>query len=142
MKQNIIQKLREIGLSEAQSSEIMLHIFGGKSGPTFFEGLVDTENEAIFDEKLSQLRSAASEGSENSITDFYSWFAKYHKNEIKTTMLKPIRRAAGLGDPPAEFCTNDSEAINSTLKQFLNFKKSDCATFRSKNKRVCQRAAG
>ncbi len=28
-------------------------------------------------------------------------------------------------DPHSEFCTNDSEAINSALKQFLAFKKSD-----------------
>ena len=37
--------------------------------------------------------------------------------------------AAGLGDPPSEFCTNDSEAINSALKQFLGFKKSDWPVF-------------
>ena len=37
--------------------------------------------------------------------------------------------AAGLGDPPSEYCTNDSEAINSALKQFLGFKKSDWPVF-------------
>ena len=77
MKQNITQRLREMGIPQAQASEIMLQIFGGKSGPTFFEGLVDVENDDIFDERLSQLQSLASEASENSedITTFYSLFS-------------------------------------------------------------------
>jgi len=49
-------------------------------------------------------------------------------------MLRPIRIAAGLGDPPSEFCTNDSEAINSSIKQFLGFKKSDWPVFNDKMK--------
>ena len=49
-------------------------------------------------------------------------------------MLRPIRIAAGLGDPPSEFCTNDSEAINSSIKQFLHFKKSDWPIFNNKMK--------
>jgi hypothetical protein len=81
----------------------MLCIFGGKSGPTFFEGLVDTESEQKFDERLLQLQLAAEES--EALTLFYSWFLKYHANEVKSAMLKPIRISAGLGDPPAEFCT-------------------------------------
>ena len=49
-------------------------------------------------------------------------------------MLYSVRVAAGLGDPPSEFCTNDSEAINSALKQFLGFKKSDWPVFNNKVK--------
>ena len=60
---------------------------------------------------------------------FYSWFKKYHAEEMKKTLLYPIRVASGLGDPPSEFCTNDSEAISSSLKQFLGFKKSDWPVF-------------
>jgi hypothetical protein len=50
-------------------------------------------------------------------------------------MLKPVRTAAGLGDPPAEFNTNDSESTNSAVKQFLQFKKSDWPTFNEKIKK-------
>ena len=49
-------------------------------------------------------------------------------------MLHPIRVAAGLGDPPSEFCTNDSEAINSSIKQFFHFMKSDLPIFNDKVK--------
>ena len=65
---------------------------------------------------------------------FYSWFVKFRANTVVANMLKPVRRAAGLGDPPEEFCTNDSKAINSALKQFVRYKKFDWPTF---NKRVC-----
>ena len=43
--------------------------------------------------------------------------------------------AAGLGDPPSQYCTNDSEAINSAVKQYLQFKKSDWPTFNEKMKK-------
>ena len=49
-------------------------------------------------------------------------------------MLRPIRIAAGLGDPPSEFCTNDSKAIKPFIKQFLHFKKSDLPIFNDKMK--------
>ena len=50
-------------------------------------------------------------------------------------MLYPIRVAAGMGDPPSDICTNDSEAINSALKQFLGFKNSDWRVFNNKIKK-------
>ena len=134
MKQNILQKLTvDMGLSQSEASDIILHIFGGKSGPTFFEGLVDAENESTFDENLMKFQSIWPAETDGRLS-FYSWFVKYHVDEIKSTMLKPVRRAAGLGDPPMEFCTNDSESINSTIKQFFNFKKSDWPTFNQRIK--------
>ncbi len=69
---------------------------------------------------------------------FYSWFVKFHAKTVVVNMLKPVRSAAGLRDPTGEFCTNDSEAINSALKQFLNFKKSDWPMFNEKVKEFVQ----
>jgi len=48
------------------------------------------------------------------------------------TMLKPVCESVGLGDPPAEFNTNDSESTNSSVKQFLGFKKPDWPVFNEK----------
>lgn len=50
-------------------------------------------------------------------------------------MLRSIQQAAGLADPPTEFFTNDSESVNSVIKQFLKFKKSDWPTFNENIKR-------
>ena len=69
--------------------------------------------------------------SDNKIT-FCAWFCEYHGEEIKSTMIPSVREAAGLGDPPSVFCTNNSEAINSALKRFLAFKKSEWPIFDEK----------
>ena len=136
MKQNIQRKLSvDLGLPQEQTVKIMRDIFGGKCGPTFYEGLVDASTQSEFDAKLSQLKHAWSDELLSTVgLSFHAWLTKYHASEIKECMLKPVRVAAGLGDPPSEFCTNDSEAINSTLKQFLHFKRSDWPTFNEKIK--------
>ena len=40
---------------------------------------------------------------------------------MKESMLKPIRVAAGLGDPPREYTNNDPEAANFIVKHALKF---------------------
>ena len=127
-----------MGFPDRAVSEIISHLFGVKIGPTFHEGLVDCKSESEFDAKLLLLEKnweefesirAKKAGKQLS---FHAWFVKYHSDEMKKTMIYPIRVAAGLGDPPSEFCTNDSESINSSLKQFLGFKKSDWPIFNTK----------
>ena len=46
-------------------------------------------------------------------------FVCYHfkANEIKTSLLKPVRIEAGLGGPPNEFTTNDVQSGNDFDKQ-------------------------
>jgi len=41
---------------------------------------------------------------------FFDWFTKYKATTIKEALLKPVRIEAGLGNPPNEFTTNDTEA--------------------------------
>ena len=69
---------------------------------------------------------------------FYSWFVKFHGNTVVANMLKPVGHAACLGDPPREFCTNNSEALNSALKQFLSYKKFNWPTLNEKIKEFVQ----
>ena len=145
MKQDIQRKLSvDMGFPPDSVTTIIAHIFGRKDGPTFFEGLVDANSEDEFDDKLRSLESnwakfedSRAKKSDGKIT-FHAWFCKYHSEEIKSTMIRSICEAAGLSDPPSEFCTNDSEAINSALKQFLAFKKSDWPVFNEKMRKfVC-----
>lgn len=145
MWQDIWRKLQtDMGFPENAISKITDHIFGVKEGPTFHEGLVDAKLGSEFDSKLmlferswaeyEQCRMKRSEKQQS----FYAWFCKYHSEVVKKTMLCSVRVAAGLGDPPSEFCTNDNEAINSMLKQFLGFKKSDWPVFNHKIKKFIQ----
>lgn len=52
MRQDIQRKLNEMGFSANVVAEILSHIFCVKSGPTFFEGLVDCQSESEFEDKL------------------------------------------------------------------------------------------
>ena len=54
---------------------------------------------------------------------------------IMLRKLSAICYARCLGDPPSHYCTNDSEAINSAVKQHLQFKKSNWPTFNEKMKK-------
>ena len=40
---------------------------------------------------------------------------------IKESMITPVRRDAGLGDPPKEYTNNDVEAGNFMIKYALEF---------------------
>ena len=122
------KKVANMGFPESAIAKILNHIFGMKDWPTFHEGLVDAKSEIKFDSKLMLLEECYAEFEEcrtkrsEKQQSFYTWFCKYHSKEVKKTMLYYVRVAAGLGDPPSEFYTNDSKAINSALKQFLGFR--------------------
>ena len=72
-----------------------------------------------------------------SIGIFY-WFKTYQCEEIKCSMLCTVRQAAVLRNPSSQYCTNDSEAIKFTVKQYLQFKKSNWPTFNGNVLRVAQ----
>ena len=134
------RKANDMSFSIDVTAKLLSHIFGTKSGPTFFEGLVDCNSESEFETKLQlveekwryyeELRPKCA-----GHLAFFDWFKKYHAEEIKCSMLRSVRQAAGLGDPLSQYCTNDSEAINSAVKQYLKFKKSDWPTFNEKMKK-------
>ena len=55
---------------------------------------------------------------------------------MKSTMLRPIREQAGLGNPPQPFTTNANETVNSVLKFHVNYKSSQLLEFVGKLKDV------
>lgn len=55
LKQDIQRKLSNMGFHSDTVTKILAHIFGQKNGPTFFEGLVDTNFKDEFDSKLQSL---------------------------------------------------------------------------------------
>ena len=129
MQQDIQKKLNEMGFSANVVAKILSHIFGVKSGPTFFEGLVDCQSESEFEDKLELVETKWNQYETSRCAHekllFFHWFKQYHSEEVKCSMLCPIQQAAGLGNPLAELFTNDSEAMNSAIKQSVKYKKSD-----------------
>ena len=47
-------------------------------------------------------------------------------------MLKPVRRHAGLGDPPEAYYNNVPEAANGMIKRAVNFKENEMPEFCNK----------
>ena len=60
---------------------------------------------------------------------FHAWVMKYHSGDLKETMLRPLREAAGLGSPPSSYTTNANESMNAHIKQQVNFKANQLHLF-------------
>jgi len=96
-KQDITRKLiTDMGFPDDIVSETLADVFGKREDPTFFEGLVDCNSEDEFNCKLHMLEERW-EGFEalrskvpDAYIDLFSWFKRYHAEEIKSTMLHPI----------------------------------------------------
>ena len=57
-RQNVKRKLQELQYPESSMKEILGDIFGCKQGSTFSEGLVDSNSDEEFDEKLRKVEAA------------------------------------------------------------------------------------
>ena len=62
----------------------------------------------------------------------------FQANEMKDSMLKPVRVDAGLGDPPVEYKNNDPEPANFIIKQGLYFNASKPHEFVEKIKNIVE----
>ena len=60
---------------------------------------------------------------------FYNWFTHHIADVCRNHTLRSLREDVGLGCPPVPFRTNDSESINSVLKDCVGFKKQKWAVF-------------
>ena len=114
---NCEAKLRELNLIDAARQEILrdihVHVLG-IDGPDHRElGLVYS-NDDDFDDKLVSLEKRwnkiEKEGhkvvpGENVQPEFYSWFVRNKRDIVRNSMLKSVRVAAQLGNPPAKFYT-------------------------------------
>ena len=137
MKRNIKAKLRELGVSESVQQTVVSDIFGQQIGSQHVEGLIDSDSDDeygkgydVISKKWKRLDSK--EG--GSMHIFVTWFHRHKYSVIKETMLKSVRRNAGLGDPPALFTTNASESVNSLVKNRMDYKKHELPEFLDKLK--------
>ena len=57
---------------------------------------------------------------------------------MKESMLKPVRKEAGLGDPPSQYTNNDPESANFLIKHGLHFTASKPHEFVEKMKNIIE----
>ena len=135
-RRNIEAKLKENGFSTECQQWILDDIFGKCRGGTMFEGLVDSVDVSVYNQKLEMLEEAWSKLDADRGKVFHQWFMKYEYHIFKDTMLKPVREKAGLGSPPLQFSTNTSECVNAILKQKVECKRNELPVFIQKLKEL------
>ena len=140
LKRNVAEKLKGRGFPSSTADEFLADIFGKRSGCTYEEGLVDSEDVADFDARLLVCKAVwlAREGPyvRDGQLSFFDYFQKYYANVVRYNMLKQLRIDAGLGNPPDIFTTNSSESINAVLKRKVNFKESEWSEFNRQLKEI------
>ena len=122
-RDNCKAKLHEMKVPNHVMLIIIQDIFGsfikGK------EGLVDASDVDDLHCNLQLLKATW----ESYVPGFYDWFVKNKLLTLESSMLKPIRQASGLGNPPEPFYTNDVESINRVIKRKTNYKTSEWPDF-------------
>lgn len=107
--------MKMVALGILNKSDFLVDIFGDNTS----RGLVDAESNEVFDARLLHLKEAW--GTTPQGNQFYSYFLVHIAEDMKSKMILPIRRAAGLGDN--FYYNNGTESINSSLKSEIEKSK-------------------
>ena len=94
-----------------------------------FEGLMDPQDTSSFDIKLKTIKERWRNHDPLKSDQFFDWFVQYESGIMKETILEPIRKAAGLKDPPVQFSMNASESVNAVRKANVDCKCSELPAF-------------
>ena len=129
-RENCKRKLIELGIDPDTQKNILDQIYGYEvdthDGRIRTLGLVDVETPEEFDDDLLEVipnwdyMESRSTGKD---PKFSNWFVDNKATETKASMLAPLRRAAGLGQQPRQFTTNDVESENMNVKRAVDFQK-------------------
>ncbi|KAK3752536.1 hypothetical protein QZH41_016317, partial [Actinostola sp. cb2023] len=135
-RKNIKSYILSIGIPSKVCKEYLKDIFGEMRGSTFYRGIVDSTSEAVFYHKLSELKDIWGKREEPYVPKgkeprIHDWFTKNKATDMKTSMIAPVRTDAGLGSPPMQYTTNDTEAGNFMAKHHLHFDKCNPHVFTS-----------
>jgi len=107
--------MKELNIAEDKQGDIVKQILGFEYNGVRTKGLVDVD-ESEFDAALQQLRKTLP-------GPLYSWLTSSKgrirplSETMKKCMLKPVRVAAGLGNPPNKYQNQRSEALNTVIKE-------------------------
>ena len=111
-------------VSEKESEEIRCQILGKERDGVRTNGLVDLQDGEQFDKSYAEVSKSWPD-------QFKSWLEKTEgrvrslKDALKVSMLKPIRTAAGLGNPPNSYLNQRVESLNNVIKEALNHQCTD-----------------
>ena len=120
VEDDIKRKLISLRVKDPDQREFLRDIFGDDKSKE--RGLVDVSSSVEFDGELESLQSVWEEREKTARSlkdedepEFFSYFKRFISEDMKRTMLKPVRESAGLGE---EFYYNIApESMNARLKQ-------------------------
>ena len=121
-RRNVEAKLAEIGVTK-NANRISRSIFGEQVGATRYEGIVDAQTDEQYEEQLTHWTGtwdALEEEETGKAPVFSTWYHRYKSAQVKGAMMRALREAAGLGNPPLQYTTNDCETINSMLSKWTS----------------------
>ena len=133
-KSNLDDRLKKFHIPLPLRIEFLRDVFGNPAD--FEEGLVDAEDDDCYEASLCSLQKVWNDR-EREVNDppmFYEWFVANCKETVKKTMLKPVRVAGGLGNPPQPFYTNDVESHNNVIKHHTKYTAQELPQFVEKMK--------
>ena len=125
MCRDIERKFGEMGVPKTYQGHFVKAVMGSFYSPGSV-GLIDAESEERFDEELAKLKSVwdKHEAEFSSCKPrLHSWLCRYHAQDIRNSMIIPVRVKAGLGHPPQHFTTNSNKSMYKVIKQALHLKK-------------------
>ena len=103
VEDDIKRKLRSIGVKDPHQKEFIKDIFGDVKSAQ--RGLVDAPCIVAFDTEVDSLESVWDEREKNARNlsdeepcEFSLYFKWFISQDMKRTMLKPVRESAGLGE--------------------------------------------
>ena len=116
MKDNIMSKMKELGIRGKPSEVILSDILGGEIGCRRVPGLLDSESHAQFVINLEKIKEEWL--SSHPLSErFLSYFCKYKVEIIRQMMTAEFRSMAGLGWPSGVYDQNRNECMNSVLQR-------------------------
>ena len=117
VQDNITRKLTALNITGEAKSAVLADVFGDRRSKQ--KGLIDCASGEEFDAKLFSLKKSWDNAERNSARcdqpEFFTYFIVNISSDMKSKMLLPIRRSAGLGDK--YFYNNFSESMNGSLKK-------------------------
>ena len=129
LQQNIERHLQEKGFPQSAIKQYAHDIFGftDKEG-CYHQGLVDSFDAFELEDEWNQ-RELDFLPSRSSTPQFFDWFLENKATDLKESTLRALREKVRMGSPPKPFYTNDSESLNTVIKEKVDYKKHAMAHF-------------
>ena len=124
VKRDMLWKLKELKVGANKQKEIVGEILGKEYQGKHQKGVVDCQDEEEMEERLANPKAGYPK-------EFVHWLEtetgrlRSLQETMKKCMLKPVRTAAGLGDPPNKYDNQRAESLNNVLKEEMGRKAVD-----------------